>query len=70
MLHVMSSTVANVLETNRDSGLANTLLGIEGLEGDLLVLGLIHRELDGLAELCIFVIGGCRFLNEGRSTVG
>lgn len=63
-------TVADVLEADWDSCFPDSLLGVEGLQGDLLVLGLADGHFDGLAELRILVLRVGGLLSEGRVTVG
>lgn len=59
----MVSTVSDVLEAHRYSALADPLFGVQRLEVDLLVLGLGHGQLNGLAELSVLVLRIRRFLH-------
>jgi hypothetical protein len=61
----MERTVADVLEAHWHAALPDALFGVERLQVDLLILGVSHRQLDGLAELRVFVVGIGGFLCEG-----
>lgn len=54
--------IADVLQADGHSTLAHPLFGIKWFQGDLLILGLVHRQFDGLAQLRVLVIRGGWFL--------